>query len=65
MNFDDTPQEAAFRAKARAFLEQHMEPVNPDETQPNLLGEREDAEVIQRAKDWQATKFDNGWAVLT
>ena len=65
MNFDDTPQEAAFRAKARAFLEQQMQPVNPDETQPNLLGEREDAEAIQRAKDWQATKFDNGWAVLT
>ena len=65
MNFDDTPQEAEFRAKARAFLEQHLEPLNPDEVSPNLLGEREDEGAIQKAKDWQATKYDNGWAVLT
>ncbi len=65
MNFDDTPQEAEFRARARAFLEQHLEPLDPDEVAPNMLGEREDEKAIQAAKDWQATKFDNGWAVLT
>ncbi len=65
MDFDDTPQEAEFRARCRAFLEQHLEPLDPDETSPNMLGEREDDAAIQRAKDWQATKFDNGWAVLT
>ena len=65
MNFDDTPQEAEFRAKARAFLAKHLEPLNPDETAPNLLGEREDKEAIGWAKRWQATKFDAGWAVLT
>jgi len=65
MNFDDTPQEAEFRAKARAFLSKHLEPLNPDETAPNLLGEREDKEAIAWAKRWQATKFDAGWAVLT
>jgi alkylation response protein AidB-like acyl-CoA dehydrogenase len=65
MNFDDTPQEAEFRAKARAFLEQHLEPLDPDETAPNLLGEREDEGAIAKAKAWQATKFDAGWAVLT
>jgi len=65
MNFDDTPQEAEFRAKARAFLAKHLEPLNPDETTPNMLGEREDKEAIAWAKRWQATKFDAGWAVLT
>jgi len=65
MNFDDTPQEAEFRAKARTFLSKHLEPLDPGETAPNMLGEREDKESIAWAKRWQATKFDNGWAVLT
>ena len=65
MNFDDTPQEAEFRVEARAFLSQHLEPLDPDETAPNMLGEREDKEAIAWAKRWQATKFDAGWAVLT
>ncbi|MGH7289102.1 MAG: acyl-CoA dehydrogenase family protein [Myxococcota bacterium] len=65
MNFDDTPQEAEFRAKARAFLSKHLQPLNPDEMAPNVLGEREDKEAIAWAKRWQATKFDAGWAVLT
>ncbi|MCP5055265.1 MAG: acyl-CoA dehydrogenase [bacterium] len=65
MDFDDTPQEAEFRKKARAFLEQHLEPLNPDEIAPSLMAEREDDEAIERSKAWQATKYDNGWAVLT
>jgi acyl-CoA dehydrogenase len=65
MNFDDTPQEAEFRAKARDFLSKHLEPLDPNETAPNMLGEREDKEAINWAKRWQATKFDAGWAVLT
>ena len=65
MDFDDTPQEAAFRAKANAWLASHVKKRNPDEVAPNPLGEREDAGVIARAKRWQATKFDAGWACLT
>jgi len=65
MDFNDTPQEAAFRAKARAWLEQHARPRDPNAIAPNMLGERESADVIQKAKDWQATKFDAGWACLT
>jgi acyl-CoA dehydrogenase len=65
MNFEDTPQEAAFRAKARAWLEKNARLRPVDEIAPNLLGERESAEVIQQAKDWQTKKFDEGWAVLT
>jgi alkylation response protein AidB-like acyl-CoA dehydrogenase len=65
MDFNDTPQEAAFRAKARAWLEKHSQPRDPDEIAPNPLGERESSEVIQQAKAWQALKFDHGWACLT
>ena len=65
MDFDDTPQEAAFRARARAWLERHARARAADELVPNLLGERESAEVIQKAKAWQALKFDEGWACLT
>ena len=65
MDFNDTPQEAEFRAKARAWLADHAELRDPDETGGDMLGEREDAETIQKAKDWQAKKYDEGWAVLT
>jgi acyl-CoA dehydrogenase len=65
MNFEDTPQEAAFRAKARAWLEKNARLRPADEIAPNMLGERESAAVIQKAKDWQTKKFDEGWAVLT
>ena len=65
MNFEDTPQEAAFRTKARAWLERNARLRPPGEIAPNMLGERESADVIQQAKDWQTKKFDEGWAVLT
>jgi len=65
MDFNDTPTEAEFRVKARAWLEANAEPIDPDATGPDMLGEREDAATIQRAKDWQAKKYDAGWAVLT
>lgn len=63
MDFKDTPEEAAFRVKARAFLEQHLKPLAPGENAPGLLDENDDE--VAWAKAWQATKFDNGWAVLT
>ena len=64
MDFDDTPQEAAFRKKARAWLEKNAKLRAPDDA-PDELGEREDAGTIAAAKAWQARKFDEGWAVLT
>ncbi len=65
MNFDDTPQEAEFRAKARAWLEKNAKPRDPNENLPNPLGEREDDAAVAAAKAWQAKKFDEGWACLT
>jgi acyl-CoA dehydrogenase len=64
MNFEDTPQEAEFRAKARAFLDKHLKRLDPNAGGGDEF-ERETRDDIARAKTWQATKFDNGWAVLT
>ena len=64
MNFDDTPQEAEFRAKARAFLDKHLKRLDANASGGDEF-ERETQDDIARAKSWQATKFDAGWAVLT
>ena len=54
MNFDDTPQEAEFRAEARAFLDANA----------TLKGETElrketEEEYIERALAWQKLKAEN------
>jgi alkylation response protein AidB-like acyl-CoA dehydrogenase len=64
VDFNDTKEEAEFRAQARAFLDKHMKPLAKGEAN-NMLAERDDPDTIKRAKQWQATKYDNGWAVLT
>ncbi len=65
MDFNDTPQEAEFRARCHAWLAANAEPRDPDESPASVLGERETEDVIAQAKAWQAKKFDEGWAVLT
>ncbi|MEO0981119.1 MAG: acyl-CoA dehydrogenase family protein [Pseudomonadota bacterium] len=61
MDFNDTPEEAAFRTEARAFLEQHLEP----KTATNPRAGRGQSDFMARAKDWQAKKADNGFAQIT
>ena len=66
MNFDDTPEEAAFRAEARAWIAAnapaHLKP------QLELAGFGQPAltsgDVIAESKAWQKKKFDAGWACL-
>ncbi len=65
MHFEDIPEEAAFRTKARAWLEANAELRGPEDAPADLLGERADEETIRRAKEWQAKKADAGWACLT
>jgi acyl-CoA dehydrogenase len=65
MDFNDTPDEAAYRAKARAWLEKNAKPLDPTKVAPSEIGEREDAATIQWCKDWQAKKADAGWACIT
>jgi acyl-CoA dehydrogenase len=66
VNFDDTPDEAAFRSEVRSFLEAHARPKAGDETDWSRNGAATDPEIAedyrQRCRDWQRTLFDNGWA---
>ena len=59
MNFDDTPQEAAFRAEACAFLVANA--TLKADAPPRKESEHDH---IQRARAWQKLKSDNGWACL-
>ena len=63
MDFNDTPDEATFRAEARAWLEANAEPADPDETTPNLLSEREDPAAIAGWKGAPLTNVRNCLAV--
>ena len=60
MDFNDTPEEAEFRAEARAFLSQHLKPKTPGALRS---GSRED--FLARAKAWQKTKAEGGFAQIT
>ncbi|HUN43366.1 MAG TPA: acyl-CoA dehydrogenase family protein [Acetobacteraceae bacterium] len=63
MDFDDTPDEATFRAEARAFLN-----ANAARKQRNSGAHRygdTDAADVARAKAWQAKKADAGFAGIT
>ncbi len=66
MNFDDTPDEAAFRAEVREFLGAHAKPKAGDETDWSRNGASTDPVVAEeyrvRCREWQRTLFDNGWA---
>jgi len=62
MDFEDTKEEAAFRAEARAFLDANAEPKKPGETfrTPDSV-----EGLVQVAKTWQAKKAAAGFAGIT
>src|SRR5262245_22743727 len=66
MNFDDTPQEAAFRAEVRSWLDANapkelLGPLNSSGFgNLNLAG----ADPMAAAKAWQKKKYEAGWACL-
>jgi alkylation response protein AidB-like acyl-CoA dehydrogenase len=63
MDFNDTPEEAAWRAEFRAWLEEHAPQVTgrPPEHDMEIGG----GDYLERAKRWQAMKFDAGLARIT
>jgi len=65
MDFNDTPEEAAFRAEARAWLEANAERKDPNDVAGVDLGERVDDATLAAAKTWQKKKADAGWACIT
>ena len=64
MDFDDTAEEAEFRAGARAFLEQNAQRREPGSGLVYRAG-NESPEFRRRAKEWQANKADAGYAGIT
>ena len=66
MDFDDTPEEATYRAEARAWLEQHAKRRSDDESSLHrfLRGGDTDAHIAS-CKAWQRTLYDAGWAGIT
>jgi acyl-CoA dehydrogenase len=65
MNFDDTPQEAEFRSKARAWISANAPREYEDELKKAALGriQLKSANILEVAKAWQKKKADAGWAV--
>jgi acyl-CoA dehydrogenase len=64
MDFEDSPEEAAFRAEVRAWLDANAKPrVKRDTTDP--LDERDDGDTMAKARAWQKTKADKGYARIT
>ncbi|MDP1630804.1 MAG: acyl-CoA dehydrogenase [Caulobacter sp.] len=66
MNFDDTPEEAAFRATARAWIQANA----PRELEAELKmggfasNGLKSVDPIVASKAWQKTKAEAGWACL-
>ena len=56
MDFSDTPEEAAYRARAAAFLDDHAADL------PRPTGE--EMERLAVARRWQAIKADHGYACI-
>lgn len=62
MDFNDTPEEAAFRAEAVAWLSKNAK-LKAD-ARGARRGDAGDKENVARAQAWQAKKADAGWACL-
>lgn len=67
MDFDDTPEQAEFRQKAIEFLEEFAPQVGGYDSASSgyIADPDEEKAYVQRCRDWQRIKYDNGWAGLT
>jgi alkylation response protein AidB-like acyl-CoA dehydrogenase len=66
MNFDDTPQEAEFRATARKWIDANAPKQYEAELSKSSLGRirLEKEEIVDVGKVWQKKKAEGGWACL-
>ena len=68
MKREDTAEEAAFRAEARAWLRAHAEPRSGEgdwSLGPADLSLEAERAYWDRMIEWQHTKYDGGWAAVT
>jgi alkylation response protein AidB-like acyl-CoA dehydrogenase len=69
MDFDETPEEAAFRSEVRQFLDARAPRPDVDDLagrNPFSFTDHSDEQrYVQFCQAWQRTKYDNGWAGIT
>ena len=61
MDFNDTPDQAKFRAKCKEWLDSNAK-LKDAGKRINVESNLE--ELIAKAKVWQKKKYDAGWAML-
>ena len=70
MDFEESPEDQAFRAEAYEFLADHAE-LKPTDRPVHFLAqsdgrdEQADFEHAKESRAWQALLFENGWAGIT
>ncbi len=64
MDFDDAPEDAAFRAEWRSWLIANADPAPPGFQGGFVSPGREDPRVIARAKEWQHRLAGDGWGAI-
>ena len=67
MDFDDTPDEAAFRATAREWLSANAIPKGSPEdfSAGHFAGDMSPDEYVKRCRWWQGQLFEGGWAGIS
>ena len=63
MNFNDSEQQAQFRAKCSAWLQDNAQ-LKTQVVNHNPHGEPGSQDFLDAARSWQKKKFDAGWAML-
>ena len=63
MDFQDTPEEAAFREEARDWLKKNASPATGESGLFSDSGD--EAGLLRHSRAWQAKKYDAGWAGIT
>ena len=65
MDFDEHPDDVAFRYEARAWLAEHAPrrvEGQPSWTEHRPRSQAEDDALVERSRQWQETKHEAGWA---
>ena len=70
MDFEETPEEQAFRAEVHAWLTTHAEPKHAGTDSEHVYGSgatgpTADSSHVTACKEWQRTLYDAGWTGIT
>ena len=68
MDFDDTPEEAAFRTEARAWLDAHAarrSTTAAGALRTHVTDDAGQARHVGAVREWQRTLYEGHWAGIT